>query len=65
MASVCEPSEWQMRVTKGRDKIEKGKFHLGLNLKKIVLFSGPKEMTLKKIQLFTVALFVLNTHEVK
>lgn len=34
MASVCEPSEWQMRVTKGRDKIEKGKFHLGLNLKK-------------------------------
>lgn len=62
MASVCEPSEWQMR----RDKIEKGKFHLGLNLKKkIVLFSGPKEMKLKKIQLFTVALFVLNTHEVK
>ena len=23
-----------MRVTKGGDKVEKGKFHLGLNLKK-------------------------------
>ena len=54
-----------MRITKGRDKVEKGKFHLGLNLKKIVLFSGPKEMRLMKIQLFTVALFVLNPHEVK
>lgn len=27
-------SEWQMRVTKGRDKTERCKFHLGLNLTK-------------------------------